>query len=170
MKKDTVFAIVGLIIIVILQTTVLQYIAFKGVVPDIVLILLVFLSIYRGRMTGQVTGFSIGLIKDIIGLSPLGFNSLILTIIGHVGGIFHKKVFLDPVVLPLVMVGISTIVKYILSIFCISIFSLPGPEHYFLNSSFWIELVYNVVLAPFMFLLFRMTSFFSNQRSDGFSV
>ena len=53
-------------IAVLLQSTILKYIAIVGVKPDLSLIILVFIAIRTGSMVGQTSGFFAGLIQDII--------------------------------------------------------------------------------------------------------
>ncbi|RKX88038.1 MAG: rod shape-determining protein MreD, partial [Spirochaetes bacterium] len=56
MKKYTITSPVLLVVIVILQTTVLKNLAFKGVKPDLVLIILVIFSNYFGQTKGELFG------------------------------------------------------------------------------------------------------------------
>ncbi|MCK5007202.1 MAG: rod shape-determining protein MreD, partial [Spirochaetales bacterium] len=64
----------GLIAVaVVLQSTLLHWVAVRGVIPDLGLIVLVFVAIRRGSMTAQLSGFASGVVEDVLSLSPLGF-------------------------------------------------------------------------------------------------
>ena len=77
----------------LLQTTLFRYIAFGGVVPNLLMILTASTGIMRGEKEGLVTGFICGLLIDIFFGSFLGFYALIYMYIGFIDGVFNKIFF-----------------------------------------------------------------------------
>ena len=58
-----------------------------GVKPDLQLILVVFLALRRGSMSGQIAGFVGGLLEDVVTLSPLGFHAIVKALVGFCAGL-----------------------------------------------------------------------------------
>jgi rod shape-determining protein MreD len=75
------------------QTTVTRFLAIQGIVPDIVLIWIVYLAIRRGQISGTLAGFFLGLTLDLIGGadSMLGLGALTKTIAGFIAGYFYNE-------------------------------------------------------------------------------
>ena len=70
------------------QITLLPFVRLAGVVPDLILILLVYFSISRGQLYGTILGASYGLIIDLISGNLLGLSMLSKTIAGFTAGYF----------------------------------------------------------------------------------
>ena len=85
---------------ILLETQLLSNLFFLPVMPDFVLIILLFISINNGSLSGEVTGFTSGLLTDLLSLSPLGFNALVNTLIGFAIGCFKNILVLDGFLIP----------------------------------------------------------------------
>ena len=68
--------------VVLIETALLSNIFFLPAVPDLLLLVLLFLSVNNGSTFGEVSGFYSGFLLDFLSASPLGLNSLIRTVIG----------------------------------------------------------------------------------------
>ena len=91
---------------------------------------------------------------------PLGFNCLYRTVICYVSGIFSSTVIITGIFIPVVSVGIATIVKTILVKFVSILFPNTGLFVFGLISpQFLFEFIENIILAPF---LFRFLGFFKS--------
>lgn len=123
--------------------------------PDLSLIAMVFFSINYGKIIGETMGFTTGIILDTLSGAPFGLNSLVRLIIGYFLGFFKGKIFLDKIILPVVMISVTTALKYIL--FHIVEFVFPIDINVKLISiSFLEELGFNIILTPIMFSLFQI--------------
>jgi rod shape-determining protein MreD len=140
---------------VILQSTVLRNVEILKVVPDIALCILVFSSYVNGTMTGQVSGFFSGLLYDFISAAPLGLNCIYRTIIGALAGLFKGALFLDYFFMPVILCTLATIIKAITRFLLNLILNLSIEVYSITTSTFWIEIGYNAVCAPLIFLLLR---------------
>jgi rod shape-determining protein MreD len=152
------------------SSSIFEFIAVSGVKPDISLIILIFISYNNGSVSGQTIGFFNGLIEDFLSLSSLGFYSLIRTTLGFLYGILEGSFTIDPVIIPVVFTLTATIIKKIFEWFLSSIFSVTVLDIILFDSSFWIEILYNCILASFIFALLKLFKVFSPQdrtASDG---
>ncbi len=159
MAKATKPVIVSTLLLglaVIIQSTLLKWAAFRGVKPDIALIILIFISIRKGSMTGQTSGFISGLIQDILSLSPLGFHAFYRTVLGFLYGLTVGSIFVDPVLMPVILVVVGTLIKGIISSLLVTIFAIPAAGFIVFGGRLWIEIGYNAVLAPFLFAILNL--------------
>ena len=91
MKKILIVAGFGLLSIV-LQVVFGPWLTVGGIKPDFVLILVLFVAILNGRVVGQLFGFGMGLLVDIIGMgSFLGLSALSKTVAGFLAGYFKSR-------------------------------------------------------------------------------
>jgi rod shape-determining protein MreD len=78
------------LVLILLQTTAVQLVSLNGIVCDLLLILIVYISIKDGQITGTVYGFSIGLVFDLISGGFLGLSSLTKAVCGFIAGYFFN--------------------------------------------------------------------------------
>ncbi|MCL2210743.1 MAG: rod shape-determining protein MreD [Treponema sp.] len=155
MIKSIILTVLLSIAAAILQSTLIQKIAFLNVIPDLALCILVFSAYVNGTMTGQVSGFFSGLFIDLLSASPLGMNTLIRTIIGALAGVFKGTLFLDYIVMPAILCALATILKVLMIFLLHLIMGSVIHAYSFTESVFWIELALNVLSAPLLFLILR---------------
>ena len=141
---------------VVLQSTLLHWIAVRGVIPDLGLIVLVFVAIRRGSMTAQLSGFASGVVEDVLSLSPLGFHAFIRTMVGFLYGLTVGSIFVDPILMPVILIIIATLLKALISSLLVAFLSIPAAGFGVFAGPLWVELGYNAVLAPFLFALLRL--------------
>jgi rod shape-determining protein MreD len=77
--------------VVLVQLTVIPLISIEEIVPDLLLIAVVYLSIYYGQSYGTLTGASYGLLFDLISGNLVGSNMLSKTVAGFVAGYFSSE-------------------------------------------------------------------------------
>ena len=121
MKIDYIIAVLLFFPLLIIQTTIVPLIAINGVVPDLIIILVVFYTLKMGQMHGTVLGFIYGLLFDLITGGLLGSSMLSKTITGFITGYFYnenkKDIYLKSFIFPLIVLLASTIDSFILSFF-----------------------------------------------------
>ena len=139
----------------VLQNTVLTPFHISEVRPDLTLLLLVFFAHQLGAMEGKLIGFAAGIVMDLLGLAPLGFHSLIYTVIGHLFGMSRGKIYVDSITMPLLF-AIGTSIVTMLTTLLIAVVFLPERIGSVLSVSFLIQIGIHAVIAPFLFGLLRL--------------
>ncbi len=91
MRSDYLISILLFFPLLIIQTTIVPLIAINGIIPDIILICLVFYTLRNGQLYGTVLGFIYGFLFDIITGSLLGSAMLSKTFTGFVAGYFFSE-------------------------------------------------------------------------------
>ncbi len=167
MRKYSIISPVLLILIVVLQTTVLRKVAFRDVKPDLVLIILVIFSNYFGKTRGELFGAASGLAQDILSLSPLGFNTFVNTLTGYLAGITKGKLFLDPVITPVILVAFFTLLKEAV-VFMLFLLFMPENTGQVFTGAFLIKELINVLLTPFVFYILKVSKLIPEYESLGF--
>jgi len=76
--------------LVVLQTTIVRMLSLEGIVPDLLIIWVVYIALTEGQLHGTVWGFCIGLCADILSGSFLGLSAMTKTVSGFVGGYFFN--------------------------------------------------------------------------------
>ncbi len=80
------------ILMLTFQFSFLWRVSFFGVIPNILLILIVWFSFCRGSRKGQVLGFFTGIVVDAFSIGIFGANAFLFTVIGFFVGLLKKKV------------------------------------------------------------------------------
>lgn len=151
MIKSSIWAFVFSFCLLIIETALLSNLTVLPVVPDLLLLCLLFVSVYNGTVFGEVHGFLSGFILDLLSASPLGLNSLMRTVIGFVAGLFKESFNMDKVFFPALLASAATLSKAVLLLVLSFFFGEKISVYRFGESVFWIELCMNAILAPLMF-------------------
>lgn len=84
------YSIVFLIIFLI-DINFIDLISIKNITPDIILILLIFVSLRETQASATIAGFSVGLFRDIFSFSILGLSSLANSIACFLSSFFQRS-------------------------------------------------------------------------------
>lgn len=149
-----VFMIIIIISNLILQGSVLPFFDFLVFLPNLGLISVVVISIFEGKYYGAFFGLFMGLLQDTLFADVIGVNALIYFLIGYTIGILKTSLNNENLIIPVIFTGIGTIVYN-------SMYSLAM---YFLSKNITleiaarriisIEIIYNCILAFFLYKLF----------------
>lgn len=79
--------------VVLVQTILVPFLAIGMIVPDIVLIWVVYLGITRGHIAGSTAGFALGLLLDVLAGNDgmLGLSAFTRTLAGFLAGYTYNE-------------------------------------------------------------------------------
>jgi rod shape-determining protein MreD len=147
------FSITAVILLcmALFEAAILSNILFLPIMPDLLLICVLYLSIQNGRLYGVSCGFVSGIFLDFLSASPFGLNCLLRTVIGYTCGFFNKMLNIEGMLMPFIIGVFATLYKAVL-IFLISFFfpSVINSYHFF-SAQFAEELLLNGILTPIVF-------------------
>lgn len=89
MQRYLQYALITLAL-VIFQTTLIPFISIVNIVPDVLLVWIVFIAIQAGQIPATVAGFGAGIVIDLIGGQFLGLSALSKTVAGFLAGYFYS--------------------------------------------------------------------------------
>ena len=127
-----------------------------GVTPDIALLILILSANQQGSLRSQTSGFISGLIQDFLSITPLGFHAFTRTVIAYLNGLFKGKLFLDPILMPVLLAAIGTFLKALLG-YLLLVFFAPEHADMVFTARLGIEIGINSILAPFLYALLKLT-------------
>jgi len=81
--------------VVLIQLTVVPFISIQEVIPNLLLVAVVYFSIAYGQIYGTITGAWYGLLYDLISGNLVGGSMLSMTVAGFVAGYFSGETKLD---------------------------------------------------------------------------
>ncbi len=80
------------ILVLILQSSVVQSFELFGATPDLRIIWVVMIALKRGSIVGASVGFFSGLVLDVYGLEHLGATALAGAVMGYLAGLANEHV------------------------------------------------------------------------------
>lgn len=92
MHRAITYTVVSLLIL-LLTTTLVRFLSVDQIVPDLILVWIVYIAIREGQIAGMCAGFILGLLVDLLsgpdGMTGLG--ALSKTIAGFLAGYFYNE-------------------------------------------------------------------------------
>ena len=77
--------------VAVLQLTIIPFLSFDYIVPDLVLILVVYFTLQNGQLYGTLLGFVIGLLMDLVSGGIIGSWMFSKTLSGFLAGYFYNE-------------------------------------------------------------------------------
>ena len=93
MRMKVFIYTLGIFIIILVQTTVLDYIKINDIKPNLILVYTVCSSILEGSTGGALIGLFAGLTQDIVAGKTLGFYAILGMYLGAISGLANKMLF-----------------------------------------------------------------------------
>ncbi len=147
--------IISFVIIYILHSNLFTWFKIAGVMPNLFVILILFVGLYSNKYMGVVYGVIFGLMLDLFLARNIGITAIMLGIVGIIGVVFDKNFSKENRITLIVMVIISTMVfeigEYIISYF-ITKFDL---EIIPFIQILLIECLYNAILTIVLYPLIQ---------------
>ena len=79
------------VLLVILQTKLMQLLSLEGITPDILTIWIVYIALKEGQLSATLWGFCIGLFFDFVTGTFIGLAALTKTLSGFIAGYFYNE-------------------------------------------------------------------------------
>ncbi len=160
MRSEYIWSILLFFPLLIIQTTVIPFISINGVVPDLILILLVFYSMRSGQLYGTVLGFIYGFLFDLITGSLLGSTMISKTLAGFIAGYFSNEnkrdIYFKAYSFSLIILLCSTVDSVVNSFFTTAELNTSLFNLIFLQGM--IPAAYSAVIGAFLILFYPKRS------------
>ena len=95
MIKSFVFPLLIFIPLLILQLTVIPLISYNNIVPDLIILPVVYFAVKKGQRFGMLLGFVLGLLFDLFSGGLVGPAMFSKTITGFIAGYFYNENKID---------------------------------------------------------------------------
>ncbi|HWQ76087.1 MAG TPA: rod shape-determining protein MreD [Syntrophomonas sp.] len=143
---------------VFLQTTIFADISIRGVVPDLVLVFVIFYALLNGANKGVVYGLLCGLLEDLYTGRFIGMNAVSKAATAYIIGKFRRRVFTENLGVGIfcVIIGsmINALINLILAFVYFTVFNIS--LHLLINVCY--QILYNVLLATPLYIWYYRSS------------
>lgn len=162
--KVYIILFIVFLIIYFMQANFFSWFNLAGVKPNIFIIFILFIGLFAGRKEALTFGVLIGIFIDLFIGRSVGVTSVMLGIIGVLGGYFDKSFSKDSRMTIMLMVAVTTIVyetgAYIINTLIISAeFELMAFLQILL-----IETVYNSIMTIILYPIFQTLGYRMEER------
>lgn len=150
----------------ILQSTLLQYLRIRDILPSFTIIIILSFGLLRGSVEGAIIGFFAGLLYDVQFGQGIGFHALLGMYLGYFTGKITIKFYRESYMLPFV-VSIGSVFIYEHIVYILH-YLLRGNIKYwfFLKEIIIPEIVYTAILAPLLYQLIWRINHGIEQREN----
>ena len=161
MKKFLIHTglVITFIIIYLLQSIFFSEFTIAGIMPNLFIILMLYIGLYMGRTEGIIYGIIFGIFLDLWIGKTLGLTSIALALIGVISGILDKTFSKDSRLIVLLMGALCTIIYevalYIMQYMVLSI----NIEILQFIQILLIEVFYNVIIISILYPLMKFTGY-----------
>ena len=138
----------------VLQVTLFPINLTNGIIPDLLLIIVLFSGLFEGSRSGLISGFILGMIQDLLLGGMLGVFTITKTLLGGVSGLLKNKVYKSNYIIPPLLVLASSIVQEFLILLLSKdlLFRVNYLEAF--ESSIFPFSLYNAVLSIIVYIGF----------------
>ncbi len=154
-----IIKIIVYLIFIVLQFVVPKYMPFNiwVVYPNFILMFIIYTSLNKGIIKGQIIGFIYGLTWDILSTDIFGVRSLSFTIAGYLSGCFNKKLNKKQPIIQIALMMVGLVVTQLILNFMYMI--TPSTDDIFiqdfeLSYSVLPNIAVNLILTPIIFKIF----------------
>lgn len=147
--------ILTVILLYVLQANFFNWFTIAGVMPNLFVILVLFIGLFSGRTMGTIYGLIIGILWDLLLGTQIGIHSFALGLIGFLTATFDKNFSKDSRITIMVMVIAATIVFEVCSYFLTYVVTSSQIEIFYFLRILAIEIVYNLILTIIIYPLFQ---------------
>jgi len=162
--------IISFIFIYLLQANFFTWFKIAGVMPNLLVILLLYIGLFMGRNSAITYGVVLGILVDIFIGRKLGITSIMLAIIGVLADLFDKNFSKDNRITVMAMAGIATIVyeigAYMLNYMILDI----NVQIVAFTKILLIETVYNIILTIIIYPIIQLTGYDVEEEYKGSKI
>ena len=159
--------IIATFIIYFLQSNFFNWFTISGVMPNLFVILVLFIGLFSNRMTGVIYGVAIGAILDLVIGMQIGINAVGLGVIGFLSATFDKNFSKDSRATIMFMVLGTTLIfevfVYVLNYFILGI----NVELINFVKILSIEIIYNLILVIIIYPIIQKFGYLIENEYKG---
>ncbi len=162
MKKTIIHIslIITTFIIYLLQANFFSWFNIAGIMPNLFVILILFIGLFGNRTMGTIYGLVIGIILDLSIGTKIGIYSIGLGLIGFVTTIFDKNFSKDSRMTIMVMVIGATVTFEVLAWLLNYIFVSTNIELLNFIKILVIEIIFNLILTIILYPLIQKAGYY----------
>lgn len=162
--------IISFVFIYLLQANLFTWFKIAGVMPNLLVILMLYIGLFMGRNSSIAYGAIFGILVDIFISRKLGITSIMLIIIGIIADLFDKNFSKDNRITVMAMVAIITIIYEIGSYMLNYTFLNINVEILSFGKILLIETLYNIILTIIIYPIMQLTGYDVEEEYKGSKI
>lgn len=168
MSRVVIWSSLTVLFFALFEAAILSNLVFMPAVPDLVLLVVVYVSFMNTSMVGSTVGFISGLLLDFLSASPVGLNAFTKSVTGFVAGKISGSFNLNKVFIPALMGFSATVLKALLTWILTLFFGSEILVYKLTGMTLWLEILLNTLCAPVVFALLGLfpSIFIAAKRAD----
>ncbi|OCL25271.1 rod shape-determining protein MreD [Orenia metallireducens] len=162
-----VYLLYGLLVFMafVLQSAIIPCSLFYNIIPDLLLIIITLLAIYRGKTVGGALGFFTGLLQDWFSGGLFGINAISKAIVGYLFGFLKDHIYPQNIIVPPVGVAIATIINQLLIISFTDYLLTELSIEVVLRSVIIPLVIYNSILSVILnILIYKINNYLARRK------
>lgn len=161
---------ISFIFIYFLQANFFTWFKIAGVMPNLFVILMLYIGLFMGRRSSIIYGAIFGILIDIFISRKLGITSIMLIVTGLISNLFDKNFSKDNRITVMTMVGVVTIIyeigAYILNYAFLNI----NVEIIAFIKILLVETLYNIILTIIIYPIMQLTGYDIEEEYKGSKI
>lgn len=155
------------ILVYILQVNFFNWFNIAGVMPNLFVIVILFIGLFGSKTMGSICGLIIGLLLDLVIGTKVGINMVGLGLIGFLATVFDKNFSKDSRMTIMVMTVVATAIFEVLSYLLNYVFISINVEIFNFIKILAIELTYNLILTIILYPLMQKFGYYIENEYKG---
>lgn len=154
MKKNmSMFLII--LINMILQVSLYNFLNIFGVIPNIALILLVVFSLFTNDVMGGLMGLFTGILYDVLIMDVIGINTLIYFIVGVTLGSFSYDINRDNKMIYVLCVLIASIFYHLATFFILFFLKVSASSIQLIANKIILQIILNAIFTIIIYRIIK---------------
>jgi rod shape-determining protein MreD len=141
----------------LLQTTVWHWLPLGGAIPDLLLIICVYLGLHQHSVGGALGAFLLGYAQDSFSGSAVGLNAFAMSLVFTLVYLTSRRLWVDNTVSKVVLVFLASVIKTLVVVLLLAIFLSTDGVWTTLTRHLAIESTVVALLSPLVFSLLAHT-------------
>lgn len=168
MKKPIVFIclILTFFLIYLIQSNIFTWFNIAGIMPNLYVILVLFIGLFAKRKLGLIYGLIIGLYLDIVLGQTVGISAFVLGTIGIAGEFLSKNFSKDSRLIVTLMV-IGTTAFYEICVYILTMLRMQATiEIVAFTKILLIEIIFNILITIIIYPIIKKAGYYIENLFD----
>ncbi|MBI1815063.1 MAG: rod shape-determining protein MreD [Deltaproteobacteria bacterium] len=150
----------------VLQTTVWHWLPLGGAIPDLLLILCVYLGLHQHTVGGALGAFFLGYAQDSFSGGAVGLNAFAMSLVFALVYLTSRHLWVDNAISKVVLVFLASVVKTMVVVGLIAVFLSTAGIWSTLARHLMIEAAVAAALSPPVFAMLASTRHVTEAEDD----
>lgn len=159
--------IVTAIFIYLLQANFFSWFNIAGIMPNLFVILILFIGLFGTKTMGAIYGLIVGLLLDFVIGTKVGIYSIGLGLIGFLAAVFDKNFSKDSRMTIMVMGMVATAIFEVFVYLLNYVFLATNVELFAFVKILLIEVLYNLILTIILYPLIQKFGYYIENEYKG---